>query len=73
MFVCACAVDIREIKEVREGYDFKDFERQRIELKKMDQFRFTIYYTSEFKLKTLSVVGVCVGRGGEGEEVWQAS
>lgn len=51
------AVDIREIKEVREGTDSRDFERQQGELKKIDQFCFVIYYTSEFKLKTLSVAG----------------
>ena len=67
MFVCVCAVDIREIKEVREGTDSKDFERQQVELKKMGQFCFVVYYTSEFKLKTLSVAGmyvcVCVHAG----------
>ncbi len=62
MFMCmfACAVDIREIKEVREGTDSKDFERQQVELKKIDQFCFVIYYTSEFKPKTLSVAGTYV-------------
>ena len=57
--MCACAVDIREIREVREGTDSKDFEKQQVELKKIDQFCFIIYYTSEFKVKTLSVAGVC--------------
>lgn len=50
-------VDIREIKEVREGTDSKDFERQHMELKKIDQFCFVVFYSSEFKLKTLSVAG----------------
>ena len=58
--VDVCAVDIREIKEVREGTESKDFERQQVELKKIDQFCFVIYYTSEFKVKTLSVAGTCV-------------
>lgn len=61
--VCVCAVDIREIKEVREGTDSKDFERQQVELKKIDQFCFIIYYTSEFKVKTLSVAGMYVCGG----------
>lgn len=52
-----CVVDIREIKEVREGTDSKDFERQQVELRKIDQFCFVIYYTTEFKMKTLSVAG----------------
>lgn len=51
------AVDIREIKEIREGTDSKDFERQQGELKKIDQFCFVVFYSSEFKLKTLSVAG----------------
>lgn len=51
------AVDIREIKEVREGTDSKDFERQQVELKKIDQFCFVIYYMAEFKAKSLSVAG----------------
>ena len=50
-------VDIREIKEVRVGTDSKDFERQQLELRKIDQFCFIVYYGSEFKLKTLSVAG----------------
>ena len=56
--VCVASVDIREIKEVREGIGSKDFERQPEELRKLDQFCcFVIYYGSEFKLKTLSVAG----------------
>ena len=54
------AVDIREIKEVRIGTDSKDFERQQLELRKIDQFCFVVYYGSEFKLKTLSVAGIHV-------------
>lgn len=54
-----CVVDIREIRDVREGTDSKDFERQQGELKKIDQFCFVIFYTSEFKFKTLSVAGTC--------------
>ena len=55
--MCIFLVDIREIKEVREGTDSKDFERQQLELKKIDQFCFVLFYTSEFKIKTLSVAG----------------
>ena len=55
------AVDIREINEVREGTDSRDFERQQVELKKIDQFCFVIYYTSEFKSKSLSVAGMSAG------------
>ena len=54
------SVDIREIKEVRIGIDSKDFERQKPELMKIDQFDricFVVYYGSEFKLKSLSVAG----------------
>ena len=51
------SVDIREIKEVRVGTDSKDFERQQVELRKIDQFCFVVYYGSDFKLKTLSVSG----------------
>lgn len=72
-------VDIREVTEVREGTESKDFERQQVELRKIDQFCFVIYYTSEFKLKTLSVAGivyVCCGCGcgqyeNEGGTIWQ--
>ena len=45
---------------VREGTDSKDFERQPLELRKIDQFCFVVYFGNEFKLKTLSVAGVCV-------------
>ena len=50
-------VDIKEIKEVREGIDSKDFERQPLELKKIDPHCFVVFYSNEFKLKTLSVAG----------------
>ena len=53
-------VDIRDIKMVREGTDSKDFERQPLELRKIDQFCFVVYFGNEFRLKTLSVAGVCM-------------
>lgn len=57
--VCTCVrvVDIREIKEVREGTDSKDFERQQVELRKIDQYCFVVHFSMEFKIKTLSVAG----------------
>ena len=55
-------VDIREIKEVREGISSKDFERQPDETKKVDQYCcFVIYYGTEFRLTTLSVAGEDAG------------
>lgn len=50
-------VDIHEIKEVRVGTDSKDFDMQQLELEEIGKFCFTIYYGSEFNLKTLSVTG----------------
>ena len=50
-------VDIREVKMVREGTDSRDFERQTVGLRMIDQFCFIVYYGSEFRLKTLSVAG----------------
>ena len=51
-------VDIREIREIREGINSKDFERSPGELEKIDQqCCFIVYYGMEFKLKSLSVAG----------------
>ncbi len=51
-------VDIREVREIREGITSRDFERQPDELRKIDPYCcFVIYYGAEFKLKTLSVAG----------------
>lgn len=60
-------INIREIKEVRQGTISRDFERQGEELKRMEQgsgteistFCFVIYYGTDFKLKTLSVAAQC--------------
>jgi phosphatidylinositol phospholipase C gamma-1 len=58
--LCEESIDIREIKEVRDGIGSKDFERQPEELRKLDQFCcYVIYYGAEFKLKTLSVAALC--------------
>ncbi len=42
---------------VREGTDSKDFEKQQVGLRMIDQFCFIVYYGNEFRLKTLSVAG----------------
>ena len=57
------SVDIREIREVRIGTDSKDFDKQKPELMKIDQFDqicFVVYYGSDFKLKSLSVAGMYI-------------
>lgn len=52
------ALEIREIKEVRLGKKSKDFEKWPDESKKADMKScFIVYYGSEFKLRSLSVVG----------------
>ena len=56
--VLVCIVDIREIQEIREGINSKDFERSPGELEKIDQqCCFIVYYGMDFKLKSLSVAG----------------
>lgn len=52
------AVDIREIQEIRKGKSSKDFERHQDEAKRCDESAcFVILYGTEFRLKTLSLVG----------------
>ncbi|XP_035703726.1 1-phosphatidylinositol 4,5-bisphosphate phosphodiesterase gamma-1-like isoform X2 [Folsomia candida] len=52
-----CAVSLYEIKEIRPGKNSKDFERWAVETKKVDPCNcFVIFYGTEFRLKTLSVV-----------------
>lgn len=52
------SVDLREIKEIRAGKTSKEFERSSEECKPVDVSQcFVIFYGSEFKLRTLSVVG----------------
>ncbi|XP_022122314.2 1-phosphatidylinositol 4,5-bisphosphate phosphodiesterase gamma-1 isoform X1 [Pieris rapae] len=49
------ALDIRDIKEVRIGKSSKDFERWPEETKRLENSKcFTIYYGSEFKLRSAS-------------------
>lgn len=52
------ALDIRQIKEVRVGKSSKDFERWPDETKKLENTKcFTIYYGTEFKLRSASFAG----------------
>lgn len=49
---------MREVKEVRVGKCFKDFDRWPEESGRVDAARcFIVLYGSEFKLKTLSIAG----------------
>lgn len=52
------ALDLREIKEVRIGKTSKEFDKWNDESKCVDFTKcFVVYYGSEFKLRSLSVVG----------------
>lgn len=52
------ALDIRDIKEVRIGKSSKDFERWPEETKRLESLKcFTIYYGTEFKLRSASFSG----------------
>ena len=58
LLTCAVSVDIREIREVRQGKNSKDFERNPEEAKRCEEKAcFVILYGNEFRLKTLSIVG----------------
>lgn len=51
------AISIKSIKEIRKGTNFKHFERWPDEVKKIDSdLAFIIFYGSEFRLKSMSVV-----------------
>lgn len=51
-------LELREVKEVRVGKNSKDFEKWPEDMKKIDHMKcFVVFYGSEFKLRTLSVVG----------------
>lgn len=53
------ALELREVKEVRLGKGSKDFEKWPEETKKIELRKcFVIYYGSEFKLRSLSVVAL---------------
>nr|XP_022335650.1 1-phosphatidylinositol 4,5-bisphosphate phosphodiesterase gamma-1-like isoform X2 [Crassostrea virginica] len=50
-------LNLREVREVRDGRNSKDFDRWPEEARKLDPaLCFVIFYGSDFKLKTLSVV-----------------
>jgi len=52
------ALELREIKEIRLGKNSKDFEKWPEESKRVDMKKcFIVFYGSEFKLRSLSVVG----------------
>ncbi|XP_041375905.1 1-phosphatidylinositol 4,5-bisphosphate phosphodiesterase gamma-1-like isoform X2 [Gigantopelta aegis] len=51
------AVTLREVKEIRSGKNSRDFEKWPEESRKVEsKLCFTVFYGSDFKLKTLSVV-----------------
>lgn len=59
-------VDIREIKEIRQGKNSRDFERYPEDARKLDSaLCFIILYGMDFRLKTLSVAGQSC-RAGDG-------
>ncbi|XP_051158448.1 1-phosphatidylinositol 4,5-bisphosphate phosphodiesterase gamma-1 isoform X2 [Leptopilina boulardi] len=52
-------VEIREIKEIRVGSNTKDFEKLSEDTKRKENLKcFSIYYGSEFRLKTLSLMAL---------------
>jgi len=56
---CFVLVDLKDAKEVRCGRNSKEFDRWPDELKKFEATKcFVIFYGNEFKLKTLSIVGM---------------
>lgn len=55
------SLELREVKEVRLGKASKEFEKWHDESKTVDFTKcFVVYYGSEFKLRSLSVVGECM-------------
>lgn len=55
---CCFSVNLREVREVRDGKNSKDFDRWPEEARKYDpSVCFVILYGNDFKLKTLSVAG----------------
>lgn len=52
------SVEMREVKEIRIGKNYKDFERWPEEAKRFENLRcFIVFYGPEFKLKSLSIAG----------------
>lgn len=55
------SLELREVKEVRLGKSSKEFEKWNDESKTVDFTKcFVIYYGNEFKLRSLSVVGMFI-------------
>jgi phosphatidylinositol phospholipase C gamma-1 len=64
---CMCAVDIREIREVRNDSSSKDFKNFPEDFKKVEpEQTFSIMYGSEFNLKSLSLAALCA----EEKDAW---
>jgi phosphatidylinositol phospholipase C gamma-1 len=62
-----CAVDIREIREVRNDSSSKDFKNFPEDFKKVEpEQTFSIMYGSEFNLKSLSLAALCA----EEKDAW---
>ena len=58
VFFAVFSVNLREVREIRLGKNSKDFDKWPEEARKYDtSLCFVIFYGSDFKLKTLSVVG----------------
>lgn len=52
------ALELREVKEVRLGKNSKEFEKWSDDARMVDATKcFVVFYGSEFKLRSLSVVG----------------
>jgi len=61
MYDFSILVDLKDAKEVRCGRNSKEFDRWPDELKKFEASKcFVIFYGNEFKLKTLSIVGMFI-------------
>lgn len=55
------AVNLSEVKEVRQGKNSKDFEKWPEDAKKFDSTRcFVVFYGNEFNLRVLSIAGMYV-------------
>lgn len=60
-FLFCLAACLREVKEIRPGKISRDFDKWPDDAKKADgRMCFVVFYGSDFKLKTLSVVGMFI-------------
>ena len=59
IYICAYfTVEIREIREIRVGSNAKDFEKLSEDARRKENSKcFLIYYGSEFRLRTIAVIG----------------